>query len=112
GSTVLRFHGQGYGDSDRLLEAVSVAGHIDDAVQTADVLRAETGCTEVGFLGIRFGGAVALAAGGRGGAAAAVVVDPVVTGRAYLEPLIRAAVTTELVQRRHHVDEAAVFRAL
>src|SRR5437763_9980638 len=43
GSTVLRFHAQGYGDSDRLLEAVSVAGHIDDAVQAADVLRAETG---------------------------------------------------------------------
>jgi len=113
GAVVMRFHGQGYGDSHLPFDAISVRGHIRDALEAADVLREETACAAVGFLGIRFGGTVALAAAAQRGGPAAIAVDPIVRGQSYLEPLLRAAVTTELTQDGDaDADEAAALARL
>lgn len=89
GYPVLRFQGQGYGDSDKPTEAITLESHVGDALDAIDVLVAETGVAEVGLLGARFGGSTALEAATRAGAGAVVLWDPVVFGSRYLRSLSR-----------------------
>jgi pimeloyl-ACP methyl ester carboxylesterase len=58
GSTVLRFHVQGYGDSERRWDPPTLAGHLAGA-EDAVALLASEGVDRIGTFGIRLGGTVA-----------------------------------------------------
>ncbi len=99
GFPVLRFHAQGFGDSELPTEHVSVASQVGDAVEAVELLRESTGVHRVGLFGARFGGAVAATVADRIGADALVMWDPVVNGRKYATRLARLSSATDLVTR-------------
>lgn len=99
GFPVLRYHGQGYGDSEMSPEEVTVESAIAGAVEAVRLLREATGVRRVGLFGPRFGGAVAAIAAERTGADGLVLWDPVVSGRKYATRLGRLSSATELVTR-------------
>jgi uncharacterized protein len=106
GFPVMRFHAQGYGDSDGPMEEVSPASHVRDAVDALRELRAIAGPSTVGLLGGRLGGSIAAIAGDRTGADALVLWDPVVDGGAYAQSLLRLSVVSELARRGRSRSEA------
>jgi pimeloyl-ACP methyl ester carboxylesterase len=59
GFPVLRYHGQGYGDSDLGMEAISLSSHLADASDAIDLMAGMDGVDGVGVIGARFGAAVA-----------------------------------------------------
>lgn len=100
GFPVLRYHGQGYGDSELPAEGVGLDSHLRDALDAAEVLVQTAGVTEIGFLGARFGGSVAALAADRLGTAALVAWDPVVRGSSYARSLLTLSVLFELMHRQ------------
>jgi pimeloyl-ACP methyl ester carboxylesterase len=106
GQPVLRFHGQGYGDSEGDAADIRVATHLQDARDAVDVLREQTGVREVGLLGARFGAAVALVVGCEIGAERVAMWDPVVDGPAYVRSLARTAAITMLTTAGEARDAA------
>ena len=106
GRPVLRFHGQGYGESEGDAADVRVATHLQDARDAVEVLREHTGVREVGLLGARFGAAVALVVGCEMGAARVALWDPVVDGAAYVRTLARTAAITMLTTAGQARDAA------
>ena len=106
GRPVLRFHGQGYGDSEGDAAEVRVATHLQDARDAVEVLREHTGVREVGLLGARFGAAVAFVVGCEIGASRVALWDPVVDGAAYVRTLARTAAITMLTTAGEARDAA------
>ncbi|MDX6514535.1 MAG: uncharacterized protein QOH73_201 [Gaiellaceae bacterium] len=98
GFRVLRFHCQGYGDSATTDPSTSLASHLRDTTQAVDLLR-ELGGAKLGFVGGRFGGAVAALMAERCAADALVLWDPVVTGKGYLRNLLRQDAIAALTQQ-------------
>jgi pimeloyl-ACP methyl ester carboxylesterase len=94
GFAVLRYHAQGYGDSELDAEHVTLRSHVRDARDAIGVLRDVAGVGTVGLVGALFGGSVAAIAGE--GSEALVLVQPVVRGSAYLRSTIRRSVGTSL----------------
>lgn len=99
GFPVLRYHAQGFGDSELPTEHITVDSQIGDAVEAVQLLREVSGVRRVGLFGTRFGGAVAAMAAERTGADALVLWDPVVSGRRYATRLARFSSASELVTR-------------
>ena len=99
GFPVLRFHAQGFGDSELPTGHISVASQVGDAVEAVQILREVAGVRRVGLFGARFGGAVAAMAAERTGADALVTWDPVVSGRRYATRLARLSSASELVTK-------------
>jgi pimeloyl-ACP methyl ester carboxylesterase len=102
GSAVLRFHAQGYGDSEVPHEEVSLASHLGSTIDAIGVLREESGIADVGLFGARFGGAVASLAADRlasdGAPSPALALwEPMVRGRNYMQGLARMSVLSELI---------------
>ncbi len=91
GHAVLRFHAQGYGDSDLGTEHVSLRSHVDDAREAAGALRDVAGVQRVGFAGLRLGGTVATLAADQAGAAGLAAVAPAVDGHAYVQWMTKQA---------------------
>ncbi len=89
GLIVLRIDYRGTGDSSGKSEDLSIESMVEDAVAAARHLRREYGCRGVSLAGLRLGGAVALLAAERAGAEALALVEPVVTGAAYVRELER-----------------------
>ena len=85
GFPVLRYHGQGYGDSDFPAERVSLQSHLTDALDAAGTLTDKTGVSSVGLIGARFGATVASLIADRLNATALVMWDPVINGRSYAQ---------------------------
>ena len=106
GRPVLRFHGQGYGDSEGDAADVRVATHLRDARDAVEVLREHTGVREVGLVGARFGAAVALVVGCEIRASRVAMWDPVVDGAAYVRTLARTAAITMLTTAGEARDAA------
>jgi pimeloyl-ACP methyl ester carboxylesterase len=104
GFPVLRYHGQGYGDSELPPERVDLDSHVRDALDAAKVLAEVTGVTEIGFLGARIGGSVAALAAERLGAAAFVAWEPIVRGGSYARSLLTLSVLLDLMHRRRDDD--------
>jgi pimeloyl-ACP methyl ester carboxylesterase len=96
GCPVLRFHSQGYGDSDLPMEHVRLESHIRDATDASALLSDSEGVERVGLIGARFGGAIAALAADRVDAAAIALLAPVVEGNPYMRSMIRSALATEL----------------
>jgi len=106
GFPTIRYHGQGYGDSELPAEGVGLASHLRDAVDAAEVLGETAGVTEIGFLGARFGGMVAALAADRTGAAALVAWEPVVRGRPYARSLLTLSVMLQLMHHQRDGGDA------
>ena len=106
GFPVLRYHGQGYGDSESRPTNVGLRSHVRDAIDAAEVLVAETGVRSLAFLGARAGGAVAALTAVQLGAEGLVLWEPVVHGLPYVRALLRLAVMLQLMHGER-TDEGA-----
>ncbi len=100
GFPVLRYHGQGYGDSELGVERISVASHLADAADAVALLRSAAGVTAVGTMGARFGGAVAALTAERMDLPLTVLWQPVVSGERYLRSLVRTAIYANMARSR------------
>lgn len=96
GFATLRYHSQGYGDSELPVEHATLETHVQGAVDAAWLLMSTRGVSSVGLIGARFGGSVALLAAERVNASAAVLLHPVVRGRPYMQALIRSGLVAGL----------------
>jgi pimeloyl-ACP methyl ester carboxylesterase len=96
GFPVLRFHAQGYGDSELPVDQVSLDSHVRDAVDAVKELVDVTGVPRVGLMGARFGGTVAALAADRVDAAAMILWHPIVSGRSFLDSLLRRSALSGL----------------
>jgi pimeloyl-ACP methyl ester carboxylesterase len=98
GFPVLRYHAQGYGDSELPVERVTLRSQVEGAVEASSLLQTVAGISDVGLIGAKLGGSIALLAADRSAAAAAAValLDPVVRGRAHMLASIRSGLIAEL----------------
>lgn len=90
GFPVLRFHCQGYGDSERMDVPPDFSTHLRDTVDAVAAMRAEVPVAHVGLIGARFGGTVAAVAADRLGLSDLVLVAPAVSGRRFATEMFRA----------------------
>lgn len=84
GFPVLRFHVQGYGDSERRGTVVEVSSHLDGALDAVALMRAVGGLEAVGMFGVRFGALVAALTAEPAGLAAMALWHPFLTGTQFL----------------------------
>lgn len=96
GFPVLRFHSQGYGDSELPVDQVSLHTHIRDAIDAVAHVIDLTGISQVGLMGAKFGGAVAALTAQRLEAAALALWHPVVSGRKYINALMRQSTLSDI----------------
>ena len=106
GFPVLRFHGQGYGDSELPPVGVCMASHLRDARDAAAVVLDATGVQKLAFFGARFGGTMAALAANELGAEAFVAWDPVIRGRSYARTLLTLSVMLQLMHGDRGGDAA------
>src|SRR5205807_1730181 len=97
GFPVLRFHGQGYGDSEGTDEHIGLASHLADATDAIRLLSGQPGVERVGVLGARFGGTVAALAAEREGLGLMGLWEPMERGSQCLRDFLRARGFAELV---------------
>jgi pimeloyl-ACP methyl ester carboxylesterase len=96
GFTVLRFHSQGYGDSEGSTAEIGLETHVRDATDAIQVLREAGNVSRLGLMGGRVGGTVAALAADRCDAESLILWEPIVDGRGFVEKLTRGAMVTEL----------------
>lgn len=98
GFPVLRYSGQGYGDSQLGMEVVGLASHLAEAEDAVQLMRRQEGVEQVGTLGARFGGAVAAIVAERLDLPLLGLWDPVVRGSQYVRELLRSEVLSGIVE--------------
>jgi len=96
GYAVLRFHSQGYGDSELGTDHITLGSHVDDAGEAAGVLAGAAGVARIGFAGIRLGGTVAALAANGADAPGLMAVAPAVDGADYVGWMTKQARLTEV----------------
>ncbi len=96
GSPVLRFHCQGYGDSEHETFTPSIRSHVQDTVDATQALRDLTGVRSIGLIGAKFGGSSAVLAGIQASADHLALIAPAVRGGRFLRELVRAGAIIEL----------------
>jgi pimeloyl-ACP methyl ester carboxylesterase len=101
GFPVLRFHGQGYGDSAGSVEDVDVASHLADAADAVDALRERTDVRSIGVAGARFGGTVAALTADRLDLPMMALWQPVSDGAAYVRAILRGRALSRLAREGH-----------
>jgi pimeloyl-ACP methyl ester carboxylesterase len=97
GFPVLRYHGQGYGDSELGMEGIGLGSHLAEAVEALDWMTKQDGVEQVGMIGARLGGAVALMVAVRRQLRYAVGWEPMVRGSQYVRDLLRSRGLAEVV---------------
>jgi hypothetical protein len=97
GFPVLRYHGQGYGDSELGMETVGLDSHLGEAGEALDWMVKQDGVEQVGMIGARLGGAVALMVAVRRQLRYAAVWEPMVRGSQYVRELLRSRGLAEVV---------------
>jgi hypothetical protein len=107
GFVVLRFHSQGYGDSEGGAADVSLASHVASAADAAALVAGTEGVERVAALGARFGGLVAATTAGRGLAQQLVLVEPVVQGRRFMRDFLWQRVFSQMAGTDTLDDRAA-----
>jgi alpha/beta superfamily hydrolase len=105
GFPVLRYHGQGYGDSEGT-DHVGLASHLADATDAVRVLAEEPGIRDVGVVGARLGGTVAALVADRLRLPLAVLIAPVTDGRKYMRQFVWSLVIADWTARTR-VDPAS-----
>jgi pimeloyl-ACP methyl ester carboxylesterase len=83
GFPVLRFHGQGYGDSDGYSDTISLHSHVRGVEDAVRILMESARVEMVGLIGARFGATVAVLAADSTSASRLVLWDPIVNGTTY-----------------------------
>jgi hypothetical protein len=99
GSPVIRYNGQGYGDSEGRAHEVDLQSHLTDAVDAVSVLREVTTPRHIGLLGARFGGMVAALAADRLGVDYVAAWEPVINGSQFVEQLLRQPALSAIAAR-------------
>lgn len=112
GFTVLRFDGQGYGDSELGMDVIGLRSHLAEATDAARLVGAEPGIERVGMFGARFGAAVAALVAARLDLAYLAAVEPMVKGSRFLRDLFRRQVLSEIVERGGEGGGSADFDEL
>jgi len=106
GFAVLRFDSRGYGDSDGDIEEATLESQIGDTLAAARTARERLGTPKVAYLGLRLGGLVAGLAAERDPAAAGLVLwSPVVSGKQYVDEMVRRRLFGELLSKRRTTRE-------
>ncbi|MHC4845899.1 MAG: alpha/beta fold hydrolase [Planctomycetota bacterium] len=109
GHGVLRFDARGCGDSAGAGESWRLSAWTEDTLAAVEECKRRAGSAEVGLVGMRLGGALALAAAAaRDDVDALVLWDPVIDGRAYLDEL--RALHQSMVDYAHVVPDPADSR--
>jgi pimeloyl-ACP methyl ester carboxylesterase len=98
GFQVLRFHGQGYGDSESGMEVVGLDSHLAEAADAVELMRGLEGIENVGVLGARFGGTVAALVAERLGLGLMGLWEPAVKGSQYMAGLLRGQLLSDIVE--------------
>jgi hypothetical protein len=96
GFPVLRFHGQGYGDSELGADVVGLSSHLAESEDAVRLMAAQSGVGLVGAMGARFGGMVAALVADRMDLPAMVLWEPSVRGSRYMRDLLRREVLSKL----------------
>jgi pimeloyl-ACP methyl ester carboxylesterase len=99
GHAVLRYHGQGYGDSELPSTVAGARSHLQDARDAVEVLRDAAEIGSVAIAGARFGGAVAAVVGAEVGASELLLWDPVIRGRAYADAIVQQSILSQLAAK-------------
>jgi alpha/beta superfamily hydrolase len=97
GFPVLRFHGQGYGDSEGTAEGIGLASHLAEATDAVGLMARQEGVEQVGVMGGRFGGTVAALVAERLDLPFMALWEPSVRGSVYMRDLLRSRVFAQLV---------------
>jgi exosortase A-associated hydrolase 2 len=106
GFPVLRFDSRGYGDSDGDIEEATLESQVADTLAAGRTARERLGAQKVAYLGLRLGGLVAGLAAERDPAAAGLVLwSPVVSGKQYVDEMIRRRLFGELLSKRRTTRE-------
>jgi len=109
GYPVLAFHSRGFGDSTGTLAEATFDRLQEDLFAGASWMMSETGASDLGFIGARFGALRAGVAARGGDAGRVVLVAPEFSGTTYFRRLIRNKHMVELVDSggsaRRSMDE-------
>jgi pimeloyl-ACP methyl ester carboxylesterase len=97
GFPVLRYHGQGYGDSEGRIQDIRLSTHLSDAKDAVSLMSELSGVERVGVMGPRLGGLVAALTADREGLDLLVAWQPVVSGQQYMRDFIRQLVLHSVV---------------
>jgi hypothetical protein len=100
----LRYHSRGYGDSQAASNEANLVSHLEDAAEAVRLLSSSVDIGAVGLTGSLFGGCVAALVADELATApvpstALVLWEPVVSGRLYMQMLLRFGVMTQLANR-------------
>jgi uncharacterized protein len=114
GHPVLRFDYRGNGDSSGAFADSSIATALDDLDVAIETIKARTGATGVGLVGLRLGATLAATAAHRRTDVSRLVLwAPIVDGARYAQDLLRINVTTQLaVYREVRQDRVALVEAM
>jgi len=101
GFWVLRFDYFGTGDSEGEWEQATLHSRINDTLAAIEQLQSQ-GLTEVGLLGLRFGGTIACLAASNDESIVSFLIlwDPIVNGKGYLLNWLRTYLVMEFVLHR------------
>lgn len=106
GIAVLRFDYFGDGESEGLFEEASVASRIDDSLDAVAFCRQATSADRVLLLGLRYGANIATCAALVGEQVdGAVAWAPIMDGANYVNELLRAHLTAQMVVHRKVVQD-------
>ena len=112
GAPTLRFHCQGYGDSEHTDFAPSIESHVEDTIDATQALRALTGVRSIGLVGTNFGASCALLAGQQASADHLVLIAPAVQGVRFLRGLVRAGAIIDLTESSGPDDTPEAWSSL
>jgi pimeloyl-ACP methyl ester carboxylesterase len=113
GFPVLRYHGQGYGDSQNDRTDIGLSSHLRDATDAAELMLRQEGVRRVGILGAKLGGLVAALAADRLDLDLLGLWEPVVRGSQFARDFLRARLFSEMVGavRQEEVSDVGELRA-
>lgn len=100
GFSVFRYHPYGVAESDGTSADFSFESAVSDAVGAAHFFQEKVPVDRIGFVGLRFGGRVAVEAALRTQVDLVVLWSPVLSLRQYCRDLMRLRLTTELVHQQ------------
>ena len=100
GFAVFRYHPYGVAESDGKPADFSFESAVSDAVRAARFFQNKVSVDRIGFVGLRFGGRVAIEAALQTKVDLVVLWSPVLSLRQYCRDLMRLRLTTELVHQQ------------
>jgi uncharacterized protein len=116
GVAVLRFDYFGDGESEGRFEDASVESRLRDVADAVQYCRSQTEAAAVALVGLGYGGTLAVSAGAapEAGIAGVVAWSPVIDGDRYVNDLLRANLSAQMVVHRKviHDREALIAQIL